>query len=127
MELMFGLHLEAVLDDRRALTQTQQDLLRTLMLTGGRTAIVRKAADHRPHMLVSAVEVLPRDLAPLIILDASARVKYDYRLWSTYRGTLSILKRAEKRYEGLTVRHWRAGGGRSTVQANPQRYIEARN
>jgi hypothetical protein len=122
MESMFGVDLETVLNERRAITLKERDLLYTLMLAGGKAAIVRKAATHRPHMLVTATEVFPRDLAPLVVLDASARVKHDYRLWRSHRGTLRNLGRASKRYEGLKIHYWRRGGGRSTVQADPEPY-----
>ncbi len=124
MESMFGLELEVVLEDRKVLTDPQRDLLDKLMFAGGSKALIRNT-DEDGHTLVTAVEVLPRDIAPLLILDASGRVKYTYDLWEMHRRTLRRLKSPRKRYPGLTIHHWKKGGSRTSVQAKPEPFIEA--
>jgi hypothetical protein len=94
------------------------------MLASGHKALVRHT-EESGHTLVTAVEDWPRDIAPLLILDASARVKYSYDLWEMHRGTLRRLKSPQKRYTGLFIHHWKKGGSRTSVQANPEQFVEA--
>jgi hypothetical protein len=44
-------------------------------------------------------ETLPENLAPLVILDASGRVRTTYRQWRQNRGGLEWLATATKRYD----------------------------
>jgi hypothetical protein len=58
-------------------------------------------------------ETLPPDLAPMVILDASGRVRETYRDIEAGRGTLVRLRTARKDYSPLTVHVWRTGGGKT--------------
>lgn len=51
-------------------------------------------------------ETLPDDILPLVVLDASARVRATYTLWESGREGLHILPSATKRYDDLTVNVW---------------------
>lgn len=55
---------------------------------------------------------IPTDLAPLLVLDASGRVRQTYHLWETEVGGLVRLKTAPKSYEGLTINVLDQGGGK---------------
>jgi hypothetical protein len=55
---------------------------------------------------------LPPDLQPVIVLDASARVRTTYDLWAKHRGGLARLPSAIKNYAGLSIGVWDRGGGK---------------
>jgi hypothetical protein len=78
----------------------------------GKKAVVRRNGP-KGNALVSFWEHLPGDLPPLVILDASGRVRHAYVLWEQRRGTLERLAAARKRYDRLDIHLWDAGGGKS--------------
>lgn len=57
---------------------------------------------------------LPNDFMPVLITDASGRVRTSYRQWREQRKTLTLLHGANKRYENLRVGLWERGGGKSS-------------
>lgn len=59
-------------------------------------------------------ETLPADLAPMVILDASGRVRSTYRDMEKSRQMLVPLLTAPKRYDRLTVNVWQTGGGKGS-------------
>lgn len=73
---------------------------------------VRVRRDHKGNTVLDYTESLPDDFAPVIILDASARVRKTYELWRSKRGNLLHLQDASKQYRDLTIHHWNKGGGR---------------
>ena len=78
-------------------------------LLWGRTVTVRKGygvsiLDYR--------DTLPSDLQPVLVLDASARVRTTYDLWAKYRGGLVRLPTATKNYAGLNIGVWNRGGSK---------------
>ncbi|MCW5772350.1 MAG: hypothetical protein KIT16_11985, partial [Rhodospirillaceae bacterium] len=62
-------------------------------------------------------ETLPAGIAPLLVLDASARVRETYRLWSDYRGGVEFLPAATKDYTPLTINVWSAAGGKAAFRS----------
>src|SRR5262249_18405119 len=58
--------------------------------------------------------ILPNDFYPVIILDASGRVRTTYEYWNKYRRNLVKLTTAEKSYENLTIHVWNTGGGKDS-------------
>ena len=58
-------------------------------------------------------EELPADLAPLLVLDASGRVRDTYTLWENHRDTLKRLPSAVRDYTPLTLNVWRRSGSKS--------------
>jgi hypothetical protein len=76
----------------------------------GTTVCVRRDGE-RGGTLVTTRNSIPLDLAPLVILDASGRVKTTYTWWEERRGTLIRLPPAIKNYDQLTVHVWPIGGG----------------
>ncbi|MGA7328961.1 MAG: hypothetical protein WBX25_31865 [Rhodomicrobium sp.] len=61
-------------------------------------------------------ETLPKDLTPLLVLDASVRVRTVYKLWKEERGGIVMLPTAVKRYDNHTIHVWNRGGGKGCVQ-----------
>lgn len=57
-------------------------------------------------------DTLPDDFAPVLICDASARVRKTYPLWEVHRKNLLNLHRAAKSYKNLKVHIWHKGGGK---------------
>lgn len=58
--------------------------------------------------------LLPEDLAPVLVLDASARVRETYKLWNEERGGLVYLPSATKDYSPLTIHVAKKGAGKSS-------------
>jgi hypothetical protein len=63
-------------------------------------------------------ETLSPDIAPLLALDASARVRATYPLWKDRRGGIEKLPDAPKDYSPLTIHVWATGGGKHSFKAN---------
>jgi hypothetical protein len=68
-------------------------------------------------------DTLPDDLVPLLVLDASGRVRQIYRDMEEHRGTLVRLKDATKDYSPLTVHVWRTSGGKDAFREGGDRLI----
>lgn len=58
-------------------------------------------------------DILPDDFMPVLILDASGRVKRSYQLWEEHRGNLKRLPAALKRYDNLRIHLWSTASGKS--------------
>jgi hypothetical protein len=68
-------------------------------------------------------ETLPPDIAPLLVLDASARVRATYKLWEDYRGGVVPLPTAPKDYSPLTINMWSKSGGKGAFKKNSDHLI----
>lgn len=73
--------------------------------------------------LIDYKETLPIDLAPMVILDASGRVRATYRDMEDSRGMVKRLRSAPKNYGPLTVHTWLTGGGKSAFAAKGDKLI----
>lgn len=65
--------------------------------------------------VVTALDIrdaLPKDFAPVLVLDASGRVRYTYEAWEKGPGGLTRLKDAPKNYEKLNISVLERGGGK---------------
>jgi hypothetical protein len=78
----------------------------------GKTVAVRQDGPYG-NTVLDYHETLPEGLAPMVVLDASGRVRETYSQWEENRGGLTRLTAAPKRYDNLTVHRWRTGGGKS--------------
>jgi len=94
-----------------------------LWFLSGRLVAVRKD-DRNGNCVLDFKETLPDDLLPLIVLDASARIRATYSLWARDRGGLSTLTSAAKRYDDLTVHVWQTGGGKWAFHKDGSRLVE---
>lgn len=89
----------------------------TLWLLSGKKVSVRRE-NRSGNTLISFQETLPADLAPLLVLDASGRVRTTYQEWQRGRGGIEMLPSATKSYRKLTVHLWRRGGGKGSFARN---------
>ena len=81
-----------------------------------RDVIGNTLLDYRNH--------LPEDFYPVVIFDASGRVRQTYRNWQKDRGNLVILATANKRYDNLNIHVWDRGGGKSAFRNQSSDLIE---
>lgn len=93
----------------KATTGRAAKAVETIWSLFGRTVTVRRR--HRVSIL-DYRDSLPADVQPVIVLDASARVRATYDLWARHRGGLQRLPSATKSYAGLTIGVWDRGGGK---------------
>lgn len=100
---------------RKASTRLK-DAADDLWHLSGRTVSVR-CGNRDGWALVDYRDSLPPDLASMLILDASGRVRATYDDMEA-RGLLVRLKSAVKRYDNLTVHLWNKGGGKSSFALN---------
>ena len=94
----------------------------TLWLLFGKTVTVRRDAPSeyiggkRGQTLLDYRDTLPDDIKPLLVLDASARVRTVYKFWEDRRGGLERLPAAPKHYDKLTIHVWSQSGGKSAFR-----------
>ena len=92
----------------------QAEVARALFTLAGTTArVMRSAADGSAFLTYS--DTLPNDIAPLVVLDASGRVRQTYAYLEAHRG-LQRLRVAAKDYTPLTVHVWKRGGGKESFR-----------
>jgi hypothetical protein len=115
-------HPSITLNDVVALAEgaegTREDeraVLSALWFVSGKMVTVRRDGAYG-NVMLDYRETLPDDLAPMVILDASGRVRTTYRDMEEGRGTLVRLATAPKRYDRLTVNVWTAGGGKGSFK-----------
>jgi hypothetical protein len=78
----------------------------------------------RGNTILDYSDTLPADLWPVLILDASGRVRDVYRLWEMERGGLVRLAQGPKRYEGHTVHVWKAGGSKTAWKRGASQLLD---
>jgi len=87
-------------------------------------SVVRVHKDNRKIITTLHYEdILPDDLAPMLILDASGQQRTTYAYWHKYRKGLKKLHSPEKSYKGFTVHHWNVGGGKASQRRNEGKEI----
>lgn len=120
----FGFELQETLTQYGPdMEPNRREVLRDLVTLSGQACVVRLHQNQR--FLLGRSVSIPEDMAPVIILDASGRVRQTYALWEHHRGNLVRLRSAAKDYSGLTIHHWSKGGGRATVQEGMSAYADA--
>jgi hypothetical protein len=92
------------------INETSRKLVEALWAVSGCYVSVRK--DLSGGTVVDYQETIPDDFAPLLICDASGRVRDTYNSMERDRGNLVRLPRAYKSYKNLTVHLWDRGGGK---------------
>jgi hypothetical protein len=98
----------------------QRVALTSLWLLSGKTVTIRQDG-MQGNTVIDYRDTLPEDLAPMVVLDASGRVRETYRDIERGRGTLVRLKTAVKRYDNLTVHVWQSGGGKEAFKRHGDR------
>ena len=104
-------------EEARKFRADEQVVLSSLWYLSGKTVTIRRDGKFG-NAVLDFRETLPADLAPMVILDASGRVRATYRAMEEERGNLVRLRSAPKRYEPLTVNIWQTGGGKSAFAQN---------
>lgn len=124
-EQTYGVGLNEVLalfdlpynNDDASLKDDQRLVASSLWFMSGRTVSVRRDGAYG-NTALSYRETLPEDLAPLLVLDASGRVRETYTQMERSRDNLIRLGTAAKSYRSLKVHVWRTGGGKSSFGFN---------
>lgn len=100
-----------------AVAEDTKRRLEALASLSGR--IVRVAGGMgRQRIALDIRDALPSDLAPLLVLDASGRVRQTYSHWEKHRGGLKRLRSAPKSYDRLTISVLDQGGGKDSWHKN---------
>ena len=94
-----------------------------LQVVAGRRVRVRRDG-LKGSAVLTFREELPTDLPPMLVLDASGRVRETYALWQASRRTLSVLPAAVRDYGPLTVKVWRTSGSKSGWARNRDRLVD---
>lgn len=89
--------------------------LETLGRLSGSTVHMLDAGQGDMHMAGSSPP-LPADFAPVVILDASGRVRETYRIWETTTGNLRRLPTAVKDYSNLSINLWEHAVGQEAMR-----------
>jgi hypothetical protein len=104
----------------KAVKDAKRQIITSLWQVSGKTVSIRRDGQYG-NAVIDYRDTLPVDLAPMVILDASGRVRSTYRDIEQGRGTLVRLKSAVKRYDQLTVNVWSTGGGKTAFKDNGDR------
>jgi hypothetical protein len=104
---------------KKGLAPGHASLLESLYALSGRCVLLRKASN--ASTVITALDsrdAIPNDLAPVVILDASGRVRSTYSQWEKLKGNLVRLPSAVRDYSNLTVRVMDAGSGKKAWTQN---------
>ena len=114
-------HLAA--DNGTEARATDRDTAAGLLIVAGRRVGVRRDGRSGSAMLTFREE-LPADLLPMLVLDASGRVRETYALWQESRQALELLPAAVRDYGPLTVKVWRTSGAKSGWEKGGERLVD---
>ncbi|WP_027155325.1 hypothetical protein [Mesorhizobium sp. WSM2561] len=91
-------------------TEEQRATAQALYSLSGHVVNVRR--DGNNNITLGYNELLPPDLAPMLVLDASGDLRQTYDFWERYRQTLVRLPSPKKSYKGLTIHHDNTAAGK---------------
>ncbi len=111
LEVTYGVSLNDALGLLRNRADDRASVISTLWSLQGQAGRVRRDGTCG-NTLLDFTDTLPADLAPMVILDASGRIRETYPLWERARGTLTHLRTAPKSYGALTIHVWERSGGK---------------
>ena len=104
---------------RQGLDQRYATYLDTLYSLAGRRVLLRKPNPASPVITaLDSRDAIPDDLAPMVILDASGRVRTTYQQWEKSQGNLKRLKAANRSYRNLSIRVMDKGSGKASWSKN---------
>ncbi|WP_428377969.1 hypothetical protein [Lichenicoccus sp.] len=110
----------AGLERGRGVVADQQRLLASALffVAGRQIRVTRERYTERGEgrVLISYQDTLPEDLAPLVVLDASIRVRQTYEDAMACRGVVA-LRSAVKDYSPLTVHLWKTAGSKTAFRS----------
>lgn len=104
---------------KKGLTPGQATDLENLYALSGRCVLLRRTSN--ASTVITALDsrdAIPDDLAPVVILDASGRVRSTYSQWEKRKGNLVRLPSAVRDYRNLTVSVMDAGSGKTAWTQN---------
>lgn len=101
---------------------SEQGVLTSLWPMSGRTASI-KSDRIRGNTVLTYKQTIPEDISPMVVLDASGRVRETYLEMKKHRGNITLLKPAVKRYNNLNIHVWKTGGGKASW-ADPHKFNE---
>lgn len=85
----------------------------SLWYMSGKTVTI-KTDDRYGNVMLTYRQTLPNDIAPMLVLDASGRVRETYSEMEAHRNNIVRLTPAPKDYANLNLHVWRTGGGKSS-------------
>lgn len=88
----------------------------SLLLMSGKNMVVASGSNGKE--LIGTTPSLPADFAPVVVMDASGRVRTTYNLWETHKNDLVRLPSASNDYENLVVRVWKRSVGKDKMVRN---------
>jgi hypothetical protein len=112
----------ALAEVRGSPREDERMALSSLWFISGKRVSIRRDGAYGG-AIIDYRETLPEDLAPMVILDASGRVRSTYRDMEGGRGSLVRLRSAPKSYGPLTIHTWLTGGGKSAFVTNRDRLV----
>lgn len=103
----------------KKLNDAQSEIMTGIALVSGKCVKVRSDGRYG-NASVDYHDTMPVDLAPILVMDASARqgVRITYEDMEISRGLVKRLTPAPKSYRNLTIHAWQRGGGKSAWQRN---------
>jgi len=106
---------EMQLQGRLKLAPDELLILEKLELAAGRSMVVKSARGSSNRMLIGSSRPLPDDLLPLIVTDASGRVRGTYDLMDQARGNLVRLPSAGADYSNLKIHLMSRASGKDAL------------
>ena len=98
---------------KRGLDHRHAAYLDNLYALSGRSVLLsRSGKENKVITALDSRDAIPDDLAPVVILDASGRVRETYCQWEKTQGNLVRLPSATKSYRNLTVHVMDKGSGK---------------
>jgi hypothetical protein len=123
LDLIHGLGLNDALGLVEDGLPKQKHAVERLWFLFGKHVTIRRDGP-RGNTMLDYRDTLPDDIKPLLVLDASARVRTVYRCWKEDRGGIVELPTAPKRYTDLTIHVLQRGGGKGAFRKEAKRLVE---
>ena len=112
-EAEYGVSLRDITDAFAEHRPAELSAARAMMEMGGRRVSAVRAQNKTYTTMLTYRNTLPPDLAPLVVLDASVRVRDVYQIMGEHRGGYEHLTSATKDYSPLKVRVWQTSASKS--------------
>jgi hypothetical protein len=119
---MFDLMAYLAADNGTEARRRDREVALALSVVNGRLVRVRRDGLNGSALLTYREE-LPYDLLPMLVLDASGRVRETYALWQASRNVIETLPAAARDYSPLTVKTWKQSGSKSGWEKNSDRLL----
>jgi hypothetical protein len=122
LELEFGISWEEIRSDLKELEEKVHDWERrsvyTLWKVAGKEVAVHKDAD--AETLIEWKQSLPEDMFPIVVFDASGKLRTMYDYYKEATEKLKIITEIDRNFEHLTFHHVDIGGGKTAWKRRPE-------